>query len=166
MSGYTVEQVHKILVGYVTEAGESLWEELESVFEGRQEHYLDFLVNNGYITKQQKENWLEHWYDACGEYDNIEAMTYMSKEDFPYDLMEEHGVIDESKNFELDYEKAKQLGLINVPLYIEYTDVSEFNEIYWSKALYIIADYLYNSLEIYGETLDDMDKTVKYYLGE
>ena len=164
MSKYTVEKVHEIILGYVLEQGESLWEELEGEFYGKEKDYLDFLLSRNYITANQKENWLKYRYDDC-EYENIEAMTYTTPDDFPYDLAEEYELYDEETD-KFNYEKAVELGLINVPMFIDVPDVSEFNEIYWNKVLLIIAEYLQDNLSLYSEKLEEMEKLANYYRGK
>lgn len=161
-NNFTVEKVHDILLGYVLEQGESIWEELEGDFYKNEEKYLDFLVSQNYITATQKENWIKNRYDDS-DYENIEAMTYMGLNDFPYDLMKENGLI--KSDFELDYDKAKALGMINVPIFIHTTDVEEFNIIYWEKVLLVMAEYLQSDLETYGEKLKEMSDLVDYYRG-
>lgn len=164
MSNYTIKEVHEIILGYVLEQGESLWEEFEGDFDGKQEHYLDFLVSKNYINSEQKSDWLKNREFADEfEYEHIEAMTYMSHDEFPYDLMEDNDVI--KSNFKLDIEKAKDLKLINVPIFIEAEDVNEFNDIYWKKVLLIIAEYLQENLDLYGEKLSEIADVVNYYRG-
>ena len=164
MNKYSRKQVYDIILGYVLEAGESLWEEMEGDFDGNQHHYLDFLLKEEYITQEQHNNWLKYEDLIASDWcDNIERMTYYSRDEYPDELMEEHGVIKE--NYELDVNKAKELGLINVPILIDTPLVSDFNKIYWEKVLGIIAHYLYVYQGEYSEILESLNETVNYYKG-
>lgn len=162
---YTVEKIHNIILGYILEQGESLWEEIDSVFDGNQEHYLSFLESHNYITPKQKENWLKLYvkYQNEEDFTNIEAMTYMSLEEFAYDMAEDYPeMLDDSGA--INRKKANELGLINVPVFIDTQDVEKFNNIYWTDVLKVIAEYLFENLDIYKEFLDETDKLVRYYM--
>ena len=162
MNFNSVEDVTKVLLKQVLENGESIWEQFEISFHNKQEKYLGFLVKNKYISEEQKDNWLKVYQevyngeDSCGEYDNIEAMTYTSPDEFPYDLYEHYDLEEDDDNGPLNIDKARELKLINVPIFIETNDVEEYNEIYWGTVIPIIAQFMFESLEDYQEVLEEI----------
>lgn len=157
----TKEQVEKILLHQVKGHGESIWEQFERKFDGKQEEYLKFLVDNKYITQKQADDWMRVYkevynlYDDCCEYANIEAMTYITPAQFPYDVYEFYE-IEENEDDSIDLQNAKDLDLINVPIVIKTQDVEEYNEIYWTQVVPIIAHYVSENYEYYKETLDEI----------
>lgn len=160
----SVEDVTKVLLKQVLENGESIWEEFEGAFHNKQNEYLEFLVKKGHITEEQKENWLKVYkeiynnYDGCGEYDHIEAMTYTSPVEFPMDIVDKYELDEDSDECSINIEKATELNLINVPVFIKTTDVEEYNKIYWETVIPIIAEYLFENLdnEKYVKVLQDI----------
>ena len=160
MNFNSAEDVTKILLKQVQENGESIWERFESTFYCDQEDYLDFLVKNEYISEEQKNNWLKVYQevyngeDSCGEYDNIEAMTYTSPDEFPYDVFEFYDLEQDNDSSPLNVTKAQEMKLINVPIFIETSDVEEYNEIYWGTVVPIIAHYMFENLKEYQEELE------------
>lgn len=156
----TKEKVEQILLHQVKENGESIWEKFEWKFDGKQEEYLEFLVSNNYITQKQAEDWIRVYkevyrgYDSCGEYAQIEAMTYVTPVDFPYDVLDFYNLEDE--NYSINLEKARELGLVNVPIVIETEDVKEHNEIYWTRVISVMAHYIAENYEYYKEVLDEI----------
>lgn len=163
MIDYTVKDIQEIILGYVLEAGESLHEELEGEFYGNELNYLDFLVSKKYITSEQKASWVEH---QQGDYEceNIEVMTIVDNDTFPYELSNHFELLDEDWN--IDWEKAEKLNLVTAPIVVKDATVDEYNDIYWSKAMMIIAEYLHENMDIYGEKIRELHETVKYYQGE
>lgn len=162
MNFNSVEDVIRVLLKQVQRNGESIWEQFESTFDGNQEDYLDFLVKNNYISEEQKNNWLKVYQevyngeDSCAEYDNIEAMTYTSPDEFPYDVFEFYDLEQDNDSSPLNVTKAKEMNLINVPVFIETSDVEEYNEIYWGTVVSIIAHYMFENLEKYQDTLKEI----------
>lgn len=156
------EDVTRVLLKQVQMNGESIWEKFESTFDGEQENYLDFLVENNYISVEQKNNWLKVYKevyngeDSCSEYDNIEAMTYTSLDEFPYDVFEFYMLEQDDYLNPLNVTKAKEMNLINVPVFICTQDVEEYNEIYWGTVVPIIAHYMFENLKEYQEDLEEI----------
>lgn len=154
--------VTEVLLKQVQINGESIWEQFESIFDGEQENYLDFLVKNNYISAEQKNNWLKVYQevyngeDSCSEYDNIEAITYTSPDEFPYDVFEFYDLEQDDDVSPLNVTKAKEMNLINVPIFIETSDVEEYNEIYWGTVVPIIAHYMFENPEKYQDTLREI----------
>lgn len=169
-SKYTAEQAHKILFYYTIEAGESFFEEIDSIFEGKKcLEYLDFLINRQYITPKQKANWIltnknirnsGDWSDLY-RHENIENMTYIDEDNYTDDFEKMYQAWTGESN--VDLAKAQTLGLIDTPIVITSKDVNKFNEIYWFKVLKIIAEYFVTD-QVYEESLDYWKSSVDYYL--
>lgn len=169
---YSVAEVHDILVNYTVEAGESIFEELDGVFEGQKVlDYWKFLLDRKLLTEKQYNECLVMYKTAqdgtlepfdLTDVENIEMLTCTSKWDsLRYSELKFDEKYGSSNPTPLDLESA---GLILTPLVFHGEDVGDYNEFYWDAVLGLIAEYLITD-DIYAPIIASWEETVQYYFG-
>lgn len=153
------EQVTEVLLYQVRGNGESIWEKFEGKFGEKQvQEYLEFLVKNKYISQAHADRWKEVYKevydcdDSMGEYAQIEAMTFISVDEIPYDVFEHYG-LEDNEDGSVVLAAAEEKGLLNVPIVVKFEDEPFYNEIYWDKAIPIMAHYVSENYEYYKDVL-------------